>query len=81
MYSYLICVDIHKYIIYTCNYTLYIIHMHTLLSIIPDINECDPAIGTHICDQMCTNTIGSFVCGCNSSYDLHDDGTTCIGMY
>ena len=54
--------------------------MHTLLFIIPDINECDPGIGTHNCDQMCTNTIGSFLCGCNSSYHLDNDGTTCIGM-
>ena len=55
--------------------------MHTLLSIIPDINECDPDIGTHICDHTCTNILGSFVCGCNSGFHLDDDGTTCIGMY
>ena len=55
--------------------------MHTLLSIIPDINECDPDIGTHICDHTCTNTIGSFICGCNSGYHLDNDDATCIGMY
>ena len=54
--------------------------MHTLLFIIPDINECDPDIGTHDCDHTCTNTNGSFVCGCDNGYHLDDDGTTCIGM-
>ena len=56
-------------------------NMHTLISILPDINECDPDTETHICDHMCTNTERSFLCGCNSGYHLDNDGTTCIGMY
>ena len=55
-------------------------NMHTLISILPDINECDPDTETHICDHMCTNTERSFLCGCNSGYHLDNDGTTCIGM-
>ena len=55
--------------------------MHTLISILPDINECDPIRETHNCNHTCTNTKGSFVCGCNSGFDLDNDGTTCIGMY
>ena len=56
-------------------------NMYTLISLISDINECDPDIGTHICNHTCINIIGSFVCGCYSGYHLDDDGTTCIGMY
>ena len=44
-----------------------------------DIDECND--GTHDCSQTCTNTMGSFVCGCNVGYHLDDDDTTCIGMY
>ena len=54
-------------------------NMHMLISILPDINECT-SIEPHNCDHMCTNTLGSFICGCNSGYDLDNDGTTCIGM-
>ena len=52
---------------------------HTLISILPDINECRDK--TDNCNHTCTNTIGSFVCGCNSGFHLDDDLTTCIGMY
>ena len=55
--------------------------MYTLISILSDIDECDPDIGTHNCSHICTNTIGSFVCGCYNGYLLDDDVTTCIGMY
>ena len=56
-------------------------NMYTLISILSDIDECDPDIGTHNCSHICTNTIGSFVCGCYNGYLLDDDVTTCIGMY
>ena len=41
-----------------------------------DINECaDDSLNG--CNQICTNTIGSFVCECNSGYELGDDLMTC----
>ena len=43
-----------------------------------DIDECSD--GTHNCSQTCTNTNGSFTCGCNSGYLLDIDGATCNGM-
>ena len=49
--------------------------IHTLL----DIDECSD--GTHYCSQTCTNTVGSFTCGCNNGYLLDVDGTTCNSMY
>ena len=45
----------------------------------PDNDECSD--GKHNCSQTCTNTDGSFTCGCNNSYVLDGDGTTCNGMY
>ena len=47
--------------------------MHT------DVNEC--ATNNGGCAQTCTNTVGSFVCSCQSGYTLASNGLTCNGMY
>ena len=47
--------------------------------IYPDIDEC--SAGTDDCTQTCTNTVGSFTCGCNSGYVLETDGFTCNGKH
>ena len=44
-----------------------------------DIDECED--DTDGCSQTCTNTQGSFTCGCNDGYVLNVDGTACDGMY
>ena len=54
--------------VYYCTYTF--IH--------PDNDEC--SLGTDDCTHMCINTIGSFICGCNTGYILDTDGVTCNGM-
>ena len=43
----------------------------------PDINECASSNGG--CAQVCTNSVGSFQCSCNSGYTLNGDGRTCSG--
>ena len=43
------------------------------------MNECLDNNGG--CDHNCINTIGSFVCFCQSGYDLDSDGLACVGMY
>ena len=43
-----------------------------------DINEC--SLNSDGCDQVCTNTLGSFQCGCNRGYTLNADEITCSGM-
>ena len=43
-----------------------------------DIDECDRF---NPCDQNCTNTVGSFMCSCQTGYELHDDTTTCTGEF
>ena len=42
-----------------------------------DINECQTNNGG--CEQICTNTDGSFECSCNQGYSLSSDRTNCIG--
>lgn len=42
----------------------------------PDINECE--ISADNCDQICNNTIGSFLCDCEAGYELYN-GSICIG--
>ena len=42
-----------------------------------DINEC--STGVSGCQQTCTNTEGSFLCGCNSGFNLNSNGRTCSG--
>ena len=43
-----------------------------------DIDEC--ATNTNTCDQLCNNTIGSFLCGCMDGYRLIVmDNSTCDG--
>ena len=44
-----------------------------------DTDDCSD--GTHHCSQICTNTNGSFACGCNIGYQLDFDNVTCNGMY
>ena len=55
-------------------YTSILLYIHFIYS---DIDECSE--GTDVCTQTCTNTIGSFICGCNNGYLLDDDGFTCLG--
>jgi len=49
---------------------------YLMIDYFQDINECD---GDHECDQVCTNTAGSFVCSCDSGYLLQADNSTCEG--
>ena len=46
--------------------------LHTL-----DVDEC--LAGTHLCNQTCTNNIGSYTCGCRLDYRLNEDGLNCEG--
>ena len=60
-----------------CNYKKnFVTHMDTLFH--PEIDECSE--GTDNCTQICTNTNGSFICGCNTGFQLDDDGVRCNGM-
>ena len=67
-----------------CNgmYRLYLSSINTLTSVCvssnSDVNEC--LTGNGGCDDICTNSVGSFQCSCNSGYSLAADGTTCVDI-
>lgn len=42
-----------------------------------DLNECDPP---GLCSQHCTNTKGSYFCGCVPGYVLEPDKHTCKAL-
>ena len=42
-----------------------------------DINECQTSNGD--CEQICTNTVGSFECSCITGFSLSSGGVNCIG--
>jgi len=43
--------------------------------LLPDTNEC--LVNNGGCDQICENTVGSFLCHCRENYKLEPDGRTC----
>ena len=50
----------------------------SIVSSLPaDIDECQS--GTSGCQQLCTNTVGSFFCRCRAGYSLNSDARTCRG--
>ena len=42
-----------------------------------DIDECTE--NSNGCNQLCTNTPGSYACYCNVGYELSSDQKTCVG--
>ena len=42
-----------------------------------DINEC--TLGTHQCQEICHNTMGSYACSCNDGFVLGADRRSCEG--
>lgn len=43
-----------------------------------DVNECATANGN--CQQICSNTVGSFNCACSQGYVLTNDGVNCMDV-
>ena len=42
-----------------------------------DVDECTVP---DVCHQVCTNTEGSFTCGCEAGYVLDSEGASCSGI-
>lgn len=45
-----------------------------------DINECHDQSNS-FCNQKCTNTNGSYLCSCNTGYELLASGHDCLGVH
>ena len=70
--------NILQYFVYMLRFRLmYNIMRHYFYNV--DVDECGD--DTDGCSQTCTNTEGSFTCGCTDGYVLNVDGTTCDGMH
>ncbi|XP_050301020.1 bone morphogenetic protein 1-like isoform X2 [Anthonomus grandis grandis] len=44
--------------------------------IIAEFNECEKT--DHGCEQICINTLGSFMCSCHPGYEIHSDKRSCV---
>ena len=44
-----------------------------------DINECNNVPSP--CEDICTNTPGSYECSCSNLGDIVTEGGDCVGMY
>ena len=62
---------------HTCNGEGHITEFLSFILVNVDINEC--IRGTAGCTQICNNTLGSYICSCNSGYTLDADNHTCNG--
>ena len=51
-----------------------VFHLYTFHA---DIDEC--AENTDGCEQMCTDTDGSFECSCGDGFSVSSDGKSCDG--
>lgn len=46
----------------------------------PDINEC--MLSPPVCEQSCTDIAGSFMCGCDTGFNLDEsDESSCNGEF
>ena len=55
----------------TANLLLFYVHA--------DVDECEIYNETILCQQICINTIGSFLCACKTGFILHENGVNCTG--
>ena len=72
MYRYVFC------LLTTSSFTVVVWKQKIIIILCLDIDEC--AEGTHLCDQTCTNIIGSYSCSCGSSYRLASNRLSCTDI-
>ena len=44
-----------------------------------DVDECLTTEGGGVCQQVCTNLPGSFLCDCDPGFTLDSDQVNCVG--
>ena len=50
------------------------------INVLPDPTDFELHLPAD-CEQVCSNTFGSYTCSCVSGYQLAPDGKSCIGEY
>ncbi len=62
-----------------CTYIVLVVYVQVMYILFAhaDINECQSSNGG--CDQICTDNVGTFVCSCNTGFELATNGQTCTG--
>ena len=53
-------------------------HAYNVVVLQLDIDEC--AMNSTLCDQMCVNTFGSYMCTCHSGFRLNNISNQCEGI-
>ena len=61
------------------NYNISVIINCVCSKIFLDANECNTNNGN--CQQICSNTVGSYNCSCNKGYVLDEDKHGCTGNF
>lgn len=64
-----------------CFKFLYKIYVTPLILYLSDFNECALNGGPGPCQQICTNTVGSYYCSCQPGFTLSTNGTSCNGEH
>ena len=54
-----------------------LVYLFVCLFLFSDIDECKVDNGN--CQEVCNNTLGSFICECGAGFTLQPDGLTCRG--
>ena len=68
---------IHQIVLVSCLHIwLFTQKINMTYNTIVDIDECDRFSP---CDQVCINSVGSFMCSCESGYELEEDMRICTG--
>lgn len=70
-------ISVHSGYVYPENITIYSVKLSLCNKRPSDVDEC---MMQPPCEQICNNTVGSFVCSCGVGYTLNADGVTCDGM-
>lgn len=52
--------------------------LHLIKYDLTDIDECQMRVA--VCDQLCQDTEGSYICSCHSGFTLSSNGMSCNGM-
>lgn len=62
------------------HYYTYYLSYHNFCFYFPDFDECFTLVN-NTCSQSCLNVLGSYNCECSDGYQIHPDGSDCLGEH